>query len=104
MALWEVPLCALPSDKSSFPRERGAAAAKAGWGPRKSRGPDSQADSVGVFVCMYVFRTYVREHQMKLNLNACLGLWGLRTHKPRANLELSIKSKTDVKMKTYHIT
>lgn len=39
-----------------------SAAAKSGWGPRKSRGPDSQAESEWVFVCMYEFRRDVTEH------------------------------------------
>lgn len=40
-----------------------SAAATSGWGPRKSRGPDSQAESVCVcaFVSMFVFRTYVTD-------------------------------------------
>lgn len=43
-----------------------SAAATSGWGPRKSRGPNSQAESVWVFVSMYVFRTYVTKHTQRV--------------------------------------
>lgn len=61
MALWEVPLCALPSDKGSFPRERGAALeheSKGRVGPQEAEGgPDSQAEVLGERasgVCLHV--------------------------------------------------
>lgn len=46
VALWEVPLCALPPVKSSFPRERGAeleCKSKARVGPQETKGTHSQA-------------------------------------------------------------
>lgn len=69
VALWEVPLCALPSDKSSFPRERGAeleCKSKGRVGPQEVEGTqfpsrEPQWESLGV--CLYGCATYVyRKH------------------------------------------
>lgn len=60
VALWEVPLCALPSDKSSFPRERGAelqCKSKGRVGPQEVEGtrfPSRETRWESVGVCMYV--------------------------------------------------
>lgn len=59
MALWEVPLCALPPDKSSFPRERGAALkskSKSRVGPQEAEGTQNPSGApceggVCLFVC-----------------------------------------------------
>lgn len=58
MALWEVPLCALPSDKSSFPRERGAeleCKSKGKVRPQEVKPgepvPKQRADACCLFVC-----------------------------------------------------
>lgn len=67
VALWEVPLCALPPDKSSFPRERGAELerkSKGRVGPQEVKGtqfPSSETlrDCGCLFVCLYVCATYV---------------------------------------------
>ena len=78
MALWEVPLCALPPDKSSFPRERGAeleCKSKGRVGPQEVEGtqfPSSETsvrDCGCLFVCMYVCVTYVhRKHEEVANV------------------------------------
>lgn len=63
MALWEVPLCILPPDKSSFPRERGAELerkSKGRVGPQEAEGTQFPSSETSVrecgclFVCMYV--------------------------------------------------
>lgn len=54
VALWEVPLCALPSDKSSFPRERGAGLEQSQGGAPGSQGDPipKQRASGCLFACM----------------------------------------------------
>lgn len=60
VALWEVPLCTLPSDKSSFPRERGAVLeckSKGGVGPQEVKGTQFPSrepwwESVAVCLCL----------------------------------------------------
>lgn len=56
MALWEVPLCALPSDKSSFPRERGAeleCKSKGKVGPQEVK-PGEPIPGHGLDACLFV--------------------------------------------------
>lgn len=61
MALWEVPLCALPSDKSSFPRERGAeleCKSKGKVGPQEVQLGDpksKQRADARLFVCLFAW-------------------------------------------------
>lgn len=60
VALWEVPLCTLPSDKSSFPCERGAVLeckSKGGVGPQEVKGNPipKQRTLVRECGCLFVF-------------------------------------------------
>lgn len=88
-----MPLCALPPDKSSFPRERGAeleckTTATAGWGPRKLRGTRFPSSKTTVRECGYV---YLRVCAKKVNDN----MKGLSLHR-----KLDDSQKSPQKTKT----